>query len=79
LKSISIRYFSELKNPGWVLWSCEQNASSGERLPKQALLAKVQGKTLWDGRERAGMTTLRISDAIAWDFTQVIEGSGGGP
>jgi len=31
-----------------------------ERLPKQALLAKVKGKGQWDDQKHAGQTTLRI-------------------
>jgi len=38
-----------------------------ERLPKRALLAKV--KSLWDDHEH-GRITLRISDGIAWRFSQ---------
>jgi len=40
-----------------------------ERLPKQALFAKVKG--MWDDQKHAGMTTLKILDGIAWDFTDL--------
>jgi len=39
-----------------------------ERLPKQALLAKVKGQ--WDDLEHTGKTTLRILDETGWDFNQ---------
>ena len=41
-----------------------------KRLPKQALLAKANGKDQWDDLELDGPIALRIFDGIAWDFTQ---------
>ena len=42
-----------------------------ERLPKQALLAKANGRRpILDDLELDGPITLRILDGIAWDFTQ---------
>ena len=41
-----------------------------ERLPKQALLAKVQRKRPVGRQELGGPITLRILDRIAWDFAQ---------
>ena len=40
-----------------------------KRLPKQALLAKADGKKP-DDLELGGAMTLRMLDGIAWDFTQ---------
>ena len=41
-----------------------------ERLPKQALLDKANGRRPVDDLELDGPITLRILDGIAWDFAQ---------
>ena len=41
-----------------------------ERLPKQALLAKANGKRQWNDLKLDGPITLRVLNEIAWDFTQ---------
>ena len=43
---------------------------SQERLSKQALLAKANGRRQLKDLELHGPITLSIFDGIAWDFTQ---------
>ena len=51
-----------------MVWSGKQNAAG--RLPKQALLAKANGRRPVEQLELDGRITLRILDGIAMGFTQ---------
>ena len=53
-------------------WFAHVSRMPQERLPKQALLAKANGKRSvgWLRSTVDGPITLRILDGIAWDFTQ---------
>ena len=44
---------------------------SHERLLKQALFVKANGKSPVGGLELNGQFALKILDRIAWDYTQV--------
>ena len=50
-----------------------------ERLPKQALLAKANGKNQLDDLELDGPITLRILDGIAWTSPKRNDGGDGRP
>jgi len=49
-------------------WFGHVNRIPQERLPKQALLAKVKGKGRWDDHQHAGKITLRILDGTTWGW-----------
>ena len=52
-------------------WFSHVSRMPQERLPKQALLAKANGKNYQlDDLELDGPITLRNLDGIAWDFAQ---------
>ena len=69
-KSLNIKPLLPRIERSQLRWFGHASRMPQERLPKQALLAKANGRRPMDDLELVGPITLTILNGIAWDFTR---------